>query len=213
MMRNPSHKFWSMWDSWSFGTRKKGKAGCWASYGGRDFFDRMKSGQGCDKPWMLGGEHFKAPAPALLGFDQAILEFCLTKLGRWHKVWFAPNGEIAAECSRANENVLRVREADWNVCVNAQWQACAATGHLPGQESNIMHFVTPPSSLMLEALEGSKVDGYRMEDVYYLELCVLNEICENGGDIFGTQPDDSFRCRHSPARFDAFRELMLAMDR
>ena len=87
MMRDPSHKFWSMWAGWSFGTRKKGAAGCWADYGGRDYFERMKWGQGCDRSWMLGGPHFSAPAPALLGFDQAILEFCLQKMGRWHKVW------------------------------------------------------------------------------------------------------------------------------
>jgi len=93
------------------------------------------------------------------------------------------------------------------------FQACAATGHLPGQESNILQFATPPSLLTLEALAGTKVDGYRIEDVYYLELCVLNEICENGGTIFGMTPDDRFRCQHSPKRFEAFRELLMAMDR
>lgn len=212
MMRDRNHKFWSMWDSWSFGTRRRGTPGCWDASGGRAFFDRMKTGDGCHGPWMLGGRAFTAPAPALMGFDPAILEFCLTKLGRWHKVWFAQNDEIADQCFKANENILRVPQRDWNICVNVRWQACAATGNLPSQQSNVIQFATPPNTLTLDELDGAKMDGYRMEDVYYLELCVLNEICANGADIFSMEPNDGFQCEHSAERFDAFRDLMLALD-
>mmetsp|Transcript_14792 Transcript_14792/g.41369 ORF Transcript_14792/g.41369 Transcript_14792/m.41369 type:complete len:462 (-) Transcript_14792:40-1425(-) len=212
MMRDRNHKFWSMWDSWSFGVRKRGSPGCWQGYGGRAYFDRMKTGDGCDASWMLGGHGFTHPAPALMGYDPAILEFCLTKLGRWRKVWFAKNEELAGQCLSANMNVLRVPQRDWNICVNVQWQACAATGHLPLQRSNVIQFATPPNTLKLEDLDGRKMDGYKMEDVYFLELCVLNEICENGASIFGMEPEDEFRCEFSPERFDAFRTLMMSMD-
>jgi hypothetical protein len=172
----------------------------------------MKTGDGCRGPWMLEGRAFTAPAPALMGFDPAILEFCLTKLGRWRKVWFAPNDEIADQCFKANENILRVPQREWNVCVNVRWQACAATGHLPSQQSNVIQFATPPNTLTLDQLDGAKTDGYKMEDVYFLELCVLNEICANGAEIFSFEPKDRFQCEHSAVRFDAFRDLLMSMD-
>ena len=214
MMRDRKHKFWSMWDSAPFGTRPPGQAGCWEQQGSRAFFDGAFSGASCNKRWIeFDAPPFTSAAPALVGHDPAILEFCLAKRDHWRKVWWTRNDWLANECSLSNVNVLRVPVPDWNMCVNYNWIACAATGQLPGQTSTLIQFATAPASLMVADLHGESTDKYRIEDVYYFELCLLNELCANGEQIFRSNSwDDEFFCETSAARHAAFRDLMMSMD-
>ena len=72
-----------------------------------------------------------------------------------------------------------------------------------------------PGKLSLGFLDGSKwKGGYKMEDIYYFELCVLNELCENGDEMFSCMGsrEHEFRCKTNPRRLAAFRDLMLSMD-
>ena len=214
MMRDKSHKFYTMWSSRSFGIRAPGTPGCWNDYGGAAFFDRAFSGASCNRKWVFGSD-FTAKAPALMGYDPDILMACLAVRGIHQRVWFAKNEELAAQCLRSNQNVLRVPQREWNTCVNVNWVTCAATGHLPSQDSSIIRFATNPGKLSLGFLDGSKwKGGYKMEDIYYFELCVLNELCENGDEMFSCMGsrEDEFRCKTNPRRLAAFRDLMLSMD-
>ena len=236
-----------MWDTWSFGVRKHGAAGCWSAYGGREFFEQAYSGESCQRQWSIAAGSFTSDAPALMGYGPSILEFCLSRRGVHQRVWFAKNEQLALECLRSSQNVLRVPQREWNVrrsplallhhptppfrrnrasrttrrhrfeppqvCVNFNWLACAARGQLPGQGSTLIHFATPPGRLDVADLQGAAMDGYKMEDVYYLELCVLNELCENGDDIFASNEwSEGFHCQTSRERFEAFGALMMGMD-
>ena len=228
MMRDRNHLFWSMWDERGWARRKAGTDGCW-NHGSGDahtFFAEAYSGRACDINWLDGFQDGVLPDgaanPALMGHDPDILTVCLKKLGRWRKIWFARDTELAETCREAHENVLRLRRNRWNICVNYNYVACAATGRLPGQGSNQINFATPPSTLLLADMttdaDGALSDtrgretGYKMTDVTYLEYCILNEICANNEQLFKVQPDEPFFCEHSQERYDAFRDLMLSMD-
>ena len=45
------------------------------------------------------------------------------------------------------------------------------------------------------------------DDIYYLEICLINEICENGADVFKTDGGQAFRCKFSDTRFRALQEI------
>ena len=217
-MRMRGTKLWSMWDDVSWGARPPGKPGCWSGRGGSQFFADAFAGGHCDRNWLEGwvdeGPTFTADAPALMGKDPAILEFCLRKLGRWRKIWFAKDAELARACMDANQNVLRVhsRERPWDICSNFEFVACAARGNLPRQGLARIEFATAPGSLPIDDLQNDKTDQYRMEDVLYLEVCILNELCANNQRLFALQAGEGFLCESSRKKFDAFRDLMMGLD-
>merc|ERR1711965_275605 len=114
---------------------------------------------------VAGWPRFGADAPTLMGNDQGILEFCLRKVGRWRRVWFAKDEELAGTCLQANANVLRLhsREHPWNICTNFQFVGCAARGQLPRQGSPRIDFATAPQDLWVRDLAAERTNGYRME--------------------------------------------------
>ena len=73
------------------------------------------------------------------------------------------------------------------------WQVCAAQGKLPGQGGDTILFGRRPGSLDPEGGTGKPlgqckgwvpsqkpkggVYGYATDDVFYLELCLFNEVC------------------------------------
>jgi hypothetical protein len=215
MIRDRDHLFWSMWASKGWATRERGTLGCWAQQGGVSFFDNVFSGSRChaiDWQGEVPGPHsLSTGAPALLGHDPAILELCLRKLGRWRKVWFAPNEELAKVCLEANENVMRVKRNQWNICVNFEYISCASGGHLPNQGSAKIHLATAPRDMRVEDI-SQPGDRYRMEDVTYFEYCLLSEMCENGDQLFHVGPGGTFTCRRSQASFSALRDLLMGLD-
>ena len=68
-----THKFWTMWDSWPWGTRTAGTPGCWDDRGGAGFFADAASGAQCGINWLEGYEEgqYTTDAPALMGHDPA----------------------------------------------------------------------------------------------------------------------------------------------
>lgn len=181
MMRNPSHIFRRMWsvEPWGRLTTSSGIA-CWNRR--RDapkehalpstFFSQALNGTYCDSNWYVGhaGQlgkhwsrpHFTAPAPALLGFDDSIANFCESKarmlVGRRAPLprKGGSDGHIRL-CLLANMNILNLiaGRVPYNLCRNLEWQVCAATGKLPGQPiSGHMFFADPPSSLDPSGMTG-----------------------------------------------------------
>lgn len=85
------------------------------------------------------------------------------------------------------------------MCANYQWLICAARGMLHGQGSAAMRFATRPQDLNV-AGEGAKPLGgrgsyskpgcnsasqcYSSQDIFFLEVCVINSICDNGSQLF-----------------------------
>jgi hypothetical protein len=61
---------------------------CWGEGAAGDkWFDKMLAGENCDRPWMVMGEEdvpksrfqqYTQEAPAVMGLDPLILEFCPT---------------------------------------------------------------------------------------------------------------------------------------
>jgi hypothetical protein len=165
-LRDPTSRLRRAWGDEAWLLRRPGGRACWddegkfyssgrGGRGGRDgdggggFFDRARRGSWCTtKNWYSGslgeigrtGPRFTEPAPALLGFDDAI-DYMLGNMdggGEQH----------AAASERHNVNILQLWDGSYNTCSNYAWLLCAAQGLLPGQQgSNAMRFAYPPGRL------------------------------------------------------------------
>lgn len=51
---------------------------------------------------------------------------------------------------------------------------------------------------------------YWSGDVFHLEVCMLNSICDNGAELFALERGEIWHCQLTQARLDAFKELMLS---
>jgi len=202
------------------------------------FFDQVNSGAVCDPNWyegnggllgmVNGGPRFprtdnERSTPALLGFDETIDAHCATQLGGWNN---GPGGH-AERCVAANRNILSLYgdRVPYNICRNLEWQVCAAQGKLPDQGTRKMIFAIAPSALdpsggtgkPLAACKGwvpprkpeGDVYGYATDDIFYLEVCVLNQICSNGERIFELRAGEEFTCEYSSERFRELQHLLL----
>ncbi|KAL3933499.1 MAG: hypothetical protein SGPRY_000253, partial [Prymnesium sp.] len=92
---------------------------------------------------------FTQAAPALLGLDDTLFEYCSELLGI-QASYDGPEGgfnsKLAHRCVQANHNILRLTSArvPWSMCQTLQWLMCAARGQLPGQQSPTLHFAIAP---------------------------------------------------------------------
>ena len=229
MMRRRDHKFWSMWGSQAWHGRTPREQGCWTADGGMpregggrmltsaEWFGGTFSGEMCGINWLEGnhdGGPFTTPtAPALLGFDPSILDFC-RNCPECRESNYARDDELAGTCHGANENVLRLgsRRLPWTMCVNLRWLTCASRGLLPGQGGPLIHFAVAPHDLEIAELHGDVQRQYVMTDVFYSEVCTLNELCTNGEELFGLKRGEIWRCNADQHAFDAFARLLQDMD-
>ena len=195
----------------------------------RRFFDQVENGAICGSNWyegnggMLGmvggGPRFPRhpgsdrSTPALFGFDEAIDAHCAFQLGGWDK---GPGGH-AERCVAANRNILSLYgdRVPYNICRNLEWQVCAARGKLPYQGGRKIVFAVAPSSLDPSGATGKPLGqckgwvpgrkpeggfyGYATDDIFYLEVCMMNQICKNGEHLFHMQAGEEFqRLRPGP---------------
>jgi hypothetical protein len=122
--------------------------------------------------------------------------------------------------------VQHVFAAD-NICRNLEWMTCAAYGWLPGQGNANIRFAHNPWWLFPDGRSGKPIDtccgwvphldlpssgayGYATDDIFYLEVCLFNEICENGKDLFTLGREEEFTCQFSEWRFNGLRDLLLS---
>ena len=212
-------KFASMWDRGYRRRPPRSNWGCWnwGETAGGDasrFFRETLEGATCNRNWLqgaMGGRNdrpFWSGSPALLGFDESINEWCSSLLGK--EAWDQGdlNSKIANRCRDAHRNVLRVLTGGWSMCTNLQWQLCAITGKLPGQESPKISFATAPKDLKLEwwtdpgrthptyPCRGDWCDpnGFSVGDVYFAEVAVTSTICRNRGALFDLEVGELFEC-------------------
>ncbi|KAL1498677.1 hypothetical protein AB1Y20_013989 [Prymnesium parvum] len=180
---------------------------------------------------------FLAPAPALLGFDDTIDTFCAqhrmeAPRSKKQKLYWGHAGE----CVNANLNILSLYgdRVPYNLCRNLEWMTCAARGLLPGQAyggersrpggSSTIRFAFAPGDLdptgkahplgrcsgwrPPDARTGCS-DGYATDDIFYLEVCIFNQICSNGEEIFGLEVGQPFHCDLSSQRFYELKRIVM----
>jgi len=183
------------------------------------YFEQLHSGQHCNTNWyegnagLLGLPHiiptFAHHAPALLGFDEAIDEYCNSKGG---------TGGHAEACIQASLNILSLygNRVPYNICRNYEWLVCSALGKLPGQGSKTIIFSEAPSALdftrspRLGHCSGwSPIDcqgqnGYATDSIFFLEVCLYSQICANGHELFELKVGQPWQCEFDD---EAFWEL------
>lgn len=198
-----------------------------------DFWAGVLDGRHCDMNWLEGLSYadahgawgaqsmrppFSADAPALLGFDGEIDNVCS----------FAGSGERQAHCVERNFNVLGLfgPRVPYNLCRNLEWQVCGARGRLPGQMSATLVFAEAPGWLYVDdnlgaGAEGHPLDGctgfspytcqppdYATDTIFYLEVCNLAIMCENGDELFGLSVGAPWQCRFSQQGLERLRQLL-----
>lgn len=174
------------------------------------------------------------PVPALFGFDDSIDDFCWGNLWGKSKDRRSEDGHThATRCLRANFNILSLYSSrvPYNQCRNLEWGVCAAKGLLPDQrrpgadhaneQPAAIVFARAPNTLRVRGdgtrlghcsgwvPEGRPRYGYATDDVFYLEVCTLNQICENGAELFDLNVGDPFRCQVSDERIRELQSLLL----
>lgn len=227
MLSDRSHKFHTFWGRWAWKNRGPNDGACW-DYDTR-FFENLRRREQCDVNWMegaLGGQFdrppFTAEAPAVLGFDGDIGNYCTEKC-RWDPEW--PGGdwnqELAKRCVAGNQNILRIMfscakcvgsRQGWNMCRNLQWVYCAARGWLPGQGGAGIYFAKAPRDLDTRDLADPARTGswwmephrthYAVSDVFFGEVVLLSTMCKNSWKLFTVVRGERFDCEFDEAGFD-----------
>jgi hypothetical protein len=166
---------------------------------------------------------FTAAAPALLGLDEDVATVCHSAAGG--AVAAPSTGQerdevVAAACVKGN--LLRLPSDPssatrrWNMCHNLQRLACATEGKLPGQAGDkAVRLATAPKALRVEPLnyhdgQNDEEDrrAYPVRNVFYLEVCLLNELCANRTALFTVDAGAKFECKLDKSRLNDLRILL-----
>lgn len=200
------------------------------------YFDAAIKGLACHENWFEGNDEidglpnigeagepprFPRDAPALFGFDEDIEEFCANEKGT---PWDLPGGGMlhGRKCVEASQNILSLygKRIPYNLCRNLEWQICAAKGMLPGQGGFGIRFATAPKRLHTRGNKpfgqcggwtptGECNGGYATDDIYFLEICLLNQLCTNNHELFDLEVGQFFVCQLDEARFWELKEILL----
>lgn len=240
MLRRPTHRLRRMWATEPYAHLQFDKPACWERERDRphkrqapaSFFANALNGTYCRTNWYEGHPAplgspgnvpaFRRQAPALLGTDEGIYNYCRARLPPEQagsaRFRLGSPGHVAKACVAADLNILnmvgyRVR---WNTCRNLEWQLCAIFGRLPGQNGLLtIHLADAPRELDVSPWSRAAPTGcdsssrYALKDVYTLELCMFHRLCTNGKDIFKLDVGQPFVCRFSRERFDQLQALLL----
>jgi hypothetical protein len=239
--QDPSHRFHELFGQEGWKVRRRSTPACWSSfktqpkgnagsYGFDGFWENVRQGSSCSRNWYTGNAgslgsiqggpekswttpHFTAPAaPALLGFDENIEDYCIRHSEE--KV----HGH-AEKCVGANVNILSLfgDAVPYNLCRNIEWQTCAVFGRLPGQggeNENVLRFAKAPRSLEPRRGDhkigtcfgyhpsGCGTTGYSSSDIFFLEACYYDQICENSKELWSLEDGQDWICKFSDAGLD-----------
>ncbi|KAL1508267.1 hypothetical protein AB1Y20_004383 [Prymnesium parvum] len=239
LLRDDRHLFRRMWARHGWAKMRSGEPPCWEvdrenlqrTIGADAFFDAVRTGRYCYSNWYEGNPgdlgrqervpSFEAAAPALLGFDGDIVDFCAGALRHESD----EDENHAYTCVKANFNILNLvgKQIPYNICRNLEWQACAASGKLPGQRGARIVFATPPNALVLDsgphplgacggwmppANRRSDRTGWANDDIFFLEVCLFNQICSNGPELFRLSAGEEFQCRFDPSKVTELQSIL-----
>jgi len=249
LWKDPRSRFHDLWGQEGWRVRGEGNPSCWGgdTNTGRRYFDDAWWGKACEtRNWYTGtpgslGDasrlgpsdksaepHSTTLAPALLGFDETIDEYCQTNGGG---SWMGHS----ESCVHANVNILSLygNKVPYNICRNVEWQLCAAKGTLPGQageewvaDGNLragrnIRFAFAPGNLEpfgsfkpLGACEGYMPkgcgnQGYASSDIFHMEACIYDQVCSNRDSFWKLQPGEDWQCQLDYKGFEQFRDWVL----
>ena len=107
------------------------------------------------------------------------------------------------------------------MCKNVEWMLCAVEGRLATQyrqsgtaapSGGEIIFSLAPSELVMKPFDEDTMTrccgDYAENDIYYLEVCVLNEVCENSDELWRIRAGDRWRCHLSQAKYRAMQEAL-----
>jgi len=90
------------------------------------------------------------------------------------------------------------------MCINIEWMYCVIHG-TAGVGNGEIIFTLAPSALNMNDFNSRK--GYYVEDdIYFLEVCTITEMCSNGDEIFHLKVGDKWRCQFDPASWAKSRD-------
>ena len=199
-MRDPNHKFYTIWGERGWRSRQHGEAAC---FGDGNWFDWVAGGYNCNQKW---GSNMKAPT--VFGFAETMEAFCNDRAGRG---WTFSAHDPSWACGTAGYNVLRT--GSWNMCRNAEWMICVIQGKANwggGGDGQII-FSLAPSNLDMRDF-NSREGWYSENDIYYLEVCTLNEMCANRDELWTLKMGDPFFCQFDSAEWQQTRWDMMALN-
>ena len=198
MMRDPNHKFYSIWAKQGWSRRARGQRACWDD---GNWFDWVAGGHNCDQQW--GGN---LRAPSVFGFAETMEAFCNDKKGQG---WTWSAGDPSYACSN-RYNVLRI--GDWNMCRNAEWMICViqGKGSWGGNGDPTIIFSLAPMTVDTVDFD-SRPSFYSENDIYLLEVCTLNEMCSNYEEIFSIDVGAPFLCQFDERRWLQAKRDLLAL--
>ena len=193
-MRDRNHRFYTIWGDQGWRVRRPGEPACWGDGG---WFDWVAGTHNCNQNW---GRNLRAPT--VFGFKESMEAYCNEAAGNgWHE-----NGNLQGACWDAHLNILRT--GSWNMCRNAEWMICIIQQAGAGGDGSII-FSFAPSELDMTDYAYSQW-GYAENDIYYLEVCTLNEMCSNYEEIFMLKVGDKFHCKFDPVRWANYgREMRI----
>lgn len=147
--------------------------------------------------------------------------------GAFNTLYNKAHAEMRSNLPMLRRGSLYGDRVPYNVCRNLEWQVCAAQGMLPGQGGRVLKFAKAPATLQplggggkplgqccgwvppdMNPLGG--IFGYATDDIYYLEACVLSQICQNSEELFQLAVGDPFICDFSREKFVELQELLLS---
>lgn len=133
-------------------------------------------------------------------------------------------GSASQECAKASRTILELNDTEYNSCTNLEWQACAAMGRVPGQQTPRIVFATPPKEVDLRGGDGQPAlgactghapygcgeVGYANDDIFFLETCLYSKICANHDELFRLDAGEMFTCQLHVEGVRELQKLLLA---
>jgi len=218
LFRDKSHLFRRMWGIDSRQQNHKGDEACWSRVRhakwdhqpAEQYFEDILSGRYCQlTDWYEGsttGHGFFGPdAPALLGFDADIHNFC--------------GGD---NCDGRGVNILMLfGHIKYNTCRNFEWQMCAVRGLLNSQGKKEIMFARAPNTMYIDGYPplgrcsgwtDAPCDdyvGYANDDIYYIEVCLFSMVCKNSDALFQLEVGERWICDFDLEGFMSLQEMLL----
>ena len=107
-------------------------------------------------------------------------------------------------------------------CRNTEGTLCATLVKLHNQGSGQILFAIAPKDMDIDLLHRKKhppnVQGWTCcgafaeNDIYYLEVCTLSEMCANSDELFSLEVGDPFHCQFDAEKYAALQKTLTQWD-
>ena len=112
------------------------------------------------------------------------------------------------------------------MCRNVEWMLCAVHGRLatrykdsrspaPAKGGEIEFSLAPKDMEMAPFDENTLprcCGDYAEDDIYYLEVCVLNEVCANSDEMWTIDVGVPWTCQLSDERYRGLQQVLQGLE-